>query len=390
MSKDSDFPQNYNFDPTILPVHGAFEVREGGARDELVTLTRTGRLLQPDDSIMPAVLRLPFDLEVGEIPYILHSANALGDKTFDDDLEVIQAFQQSHPGTPVYSLTKQSPTEVAHEKERRIEAGKSPITHRHLTINHNEAINLGIALEPSEGADAEFWTNALRRTLAIVDRDGRIASIEQPDDQKAALDIPKIRDALDAQLARLFHITRQQDQHSRMYGIATDSPNPPDPLSRTREQLMDSADLNYARLHKAGKLDDDGPFEFPSVAAARMQREAEQENRPPEIAQSCWRDGKYDGMKEFKDPEIMMAAMPVGSVAIFEGVNDNDMLDGSYTATWLRPCDLADARRYVQQAGESTSISGPGEDDGIYTTREIWLKETAGIITEIRAHGPQL
>ena len=265
MSNGPDFRSGHNFDPTIVPVHGAFEVHENG-RDELITLTRTGRLLRPGDDIMPVILRLDVDLEVGERPYIIHSVNALDRETSDSDIEAIQAIKQSHPGTPIYSLTKQLPAEIALEDENRAAAGKSPIAHKRLTVRHEDAIDLGIALEPSEGADTEFWANALRRTLAVVDRDGQIISVEQPDDQKATLDIPKIRDALDEENTKLFHQTRQLDRHSFLYRTATQTPGSGRPSSY--EGLMDSADRNYVLLHQAGKLD--GPFELPSVAAARM------------------------------------------------------------------------------------------------------------------------
>ena len=108
------------------------------------------------------------------------------------------------------------------------------------------------------------------------------------------------------------------------------------------------------------------------------------------MAQAYWGHNEIATAQEIqkiKDPEIMMADIEVGGVAILEVVSDNDALDGSYTVTWLRPRDLADARRYVQQAGEEASIPGPGEYDGVYTLRTIWVKELPDMIIKASAYG---
>jgi hypothetical protein len=161
-----------------VSIPGAFEIFEGN-REELNTLTRNGRLLQPGD-IVPV---LP-GVELGGIPFILHTVNAFGTETCDTCTDELEAFHLARPEIPVISLTKQTPEEIMAEDAKRIEAGKPAVTHNRITIDQDTAIDLGVALEAGEGADKEFWPTALRRTLILADRNGRIIDIEQPDDQE--------------------------------------------------------------------------------------------------------------------------------------------------------------------------------------------------------------
>jgi len=184
-----------NKDPSMqpeIPVSGAFEIYEGN-REELITLTRTGQLLRPGD-FLPDV----DSIEVGDKPFIIHTVNAFGTETCDICTDEIEAFHQSHPDVPVFSITKQTPEEIAAEDAKRAADGKSRITHARISIDQDTAVDLGVALAPGEGADPEFWPTALRRTLALVDSNGQIIDIQQPDDQEEHPDFSKIYDELEA------------------------------------------------------------------------------------------------------------------------------------------------------------------------------------------------
>ena len=171
---------------TQLAVAGAFEIFEG-KREELITLTRTGRLLQAGDFLPQMV-----GIEIQDKPFILHTVNAFGTETCDFCIGELEVFHQAHPDTEVISLTKQSAKEIQDEDAKRAQEGKPPITHKRVTIDQELAIDLGVALAPGEGADKEFWPTALRRTLALIDGQGRIVDIQQPEDQEEIPDFGKI------------------------------------------------------------------------------------------------------------------------------------------------------------------------------------------------------
>ena len=179
--------------PNEIPIkEGAYQVFEGN-REELITLTRTGQLLQPSD-FLPAIP----GVETENKPFVLHTVNAFGTETCDGCTDEVEAFHIANPEIPVYSLTKQSAEEIAAEDSKRSEAGKPPVTHSRITVSNDTAIDLGIALAPGEGADKEFWPTALRRTLAFVGADGKVADIQQPDNQEEVPDITRIYDAVDS------------------------------------------------------------------------------------------------------------------------------------------------------------------------------------------------
>lgn len=171
-------------------VKGAFEIYEGN-REELDTLTRTGRLLQPGD-YLPHITGLENDGQ----PFILHTVNAFGTETCDVCTDQLEAFHKLHPEVRVFSLTKQTEAEIKAEDDKRASAGKEPITHPRIPIDQETAVDLGVALAPGEGADPEFWPTALRRTLALVDGNSRIVDIQQPDDQEQIPDFTRIYNEL--------------------------------------------------------------------------------------------------------------------------------------------------------------------------------------------------
>jgi hypothetical protein len=159
--------------PQVIPVDGAFEDYEG-TREHLITLTRSGQLLRVGDSI-PAIPGVSTDGR----PYILHTVNALGTPTCDSCVDMLEQFHIDHPEVPVYSITKQDIGEFDADNPDAPE-----VTHKRVRISEDTAIDLGIALASGENADAEFWPTALRRTLAVIDSDGRVIDIQQPDDQE--------------------------------------------------------------------------------------------------------------------------------------------------------------------------------------------------------------
>jgi len=179
-------------DKPEVVVEGAFEMYEG-ARENLNTLTRTGQLLQVGDHL-PEIA----GVESGGRPFILHTVNAFGTETCDMCTDELETFQLSHPDVPVFSLTKQSAEELRAEDEKRAAAGKPPITQSRVTIDQETAIDLGVALAPGEGADPEFWPTALRRTLALVDGNGTIVDIQQPDDQEEVPSFTQVYEQLEA------------------------------------------------------------------------------------------------------------------------------------------------------------------------------------------------
>ena len=172
-----------------LPVLGAYEDFEG-SREHLITLTRTGQLLQVGDQLPPVA-----GIELGNGPIVLHAVNEFGTPMCDACTSELERFHQEHPEIPIYSLTRQAPEKMG------LEDGQ-PITHAQLQIDDETAINLGIALQPGEGADEDFWPTALHRTIAVVDAQGTITHIQQPDDQDQMLDFESAYQAvLDASAA---------------------------------------------------------------------------------------------------------------------------------------------------------------------------------------------
>jgi len=187
-------------------------------------------------------------------------------------------------------------------------------------------------------------------------------------------------------LGKEFHRTRQDDHEATLARLSS---SVTEGLSvGSREGRVDTADRAYTLLYQAGKIE--GPFEYPSVRAARLQREAVAENKPPEMRCFHWAADDYATSQEqiriAGDPTEILGDEPDGTVAIMESVSDNDVLQGSSTVTWLRCRDLEDARRYVQQVGPEFSQPGPGEDDGVYTYRTIYLKAMPDQIQEVSAY----
>jgi hypothetical protein len=174
-----------------VPVAGAYEIYEGNF-EELITLTRTGRLLETGD-YLPVVE----GIETNGEPFILHTVNAFGTEMCDMCTDELETFHQAHPEVPVISVTKQTLEEIAAEDAKRAAEGKAPVTHSRVSVGQEAAIDLGIALASGEGADPEFWPTALRRTLALVGSDGRIIDIQQPDDQDQLPDFAKIYDGIE-------------------------------------------------------------------------------------------------------------------------------------------------------------------------------------------------
>ncbi len=150
---------------------------------------------------------------------------------------------------------------------------------------------------------------------------------------------------------------------------------------RSLEARLDKADMSYQIAYNAGIIE--GAFEYPSVRRTRLQREAVAEARPRSLAIYSVRQGdiraeydykSYEELKDFQTAHRLYKELGFsGPAAILEIVNDNDYFNGSTSAEWLACDSVKQAEEYVQRVGIEESIPGPGEDDGIYTSRTIFL-----------------
>jgi hypothetical protein len=169
---------------SVVPIAGAFEMfaeNEGDVpiRENLTTLTR-GHLLEIGDVVAPLS-----GVEAGK-PYILHAVNELGTPTCDACVSALDQVHAENPELPIFTITKQ---DLGKFYDEHPEARSSSQTA--VSVSHEQAIDLGVALEPGEDADPTFWSSALRRTLAVVDGAGRVADVQQPLDQEEMLDFDR-------------------------------------------------------------------------------------------------------------------------------------------------------------------------------------------------------
>ncbi len=157
-----------------------------------------------------------------------------------------------------------------------------------------------------------------------------------------------------------------------------------EPSVVSHEQLLDRADAAYAVAHDAGLMRDrqgeDEPFVWPSVRREQIYQERIRETpRPATILTMTALSGvshAYDPnqskrMRTLTDPREGLKGQSYPA-AILEEVSDNDPLDGSYTMTWLGCRTVNEAVAYGEEVGWSHSKPGPGEDDGVYTTRTLF------------------
>jgi hypothetical protein len=183
-------------------------------------------------------------------------------------------------------------------------------------------------------------------------------------------------------IAKRFHETRREDHEDTIEDLAGSIPNAGDVSSR--EVHLDLADIAFGKLHDEGKIE--GPFELPSERAKRLQREADEENRPETISTYSLsgdisflsedeRKQRMQQKEDAADPDKALAELPIGTVAIRETVRDLDPVSPSLTINWLRCQDASEAESYLEQAGVSRYVpSYGGEEDGIFTKREIFTK----------------
>ncbi|HSX15791.1 MAG TPA: hypothetical protein VLF40_03295 [Candidatus Saccharimonadales bacterium] len=180
-------PENrFPLDPVPLenPGQQAYEDLDG-KREHVTTLTREGRLLEAGD-FMPFVPGIEWQRHG---LYIVQTVNAFDTETCDNCVDELDGFHRAHPEVPVYSLTKQNLAEVK----------KQSADQTFLQINPATAIALGTELVPGEGADPDFWSGALRRSIFVVDASGKIVHTQQPNDQEQMPDFDQVyRAALDA------------------------------------------------------------------------------------------------------------------------------------------------------------------------------------------------
>jgi hypothetical protein len=149
----------------------------------------------------------------------------------------------------------------------------------------------------------------------------------------------------------------------------------------SHESRLDNADASYPLAHSAGIMRDETgreeEFEFPSVKRARLQREAESfADRPAVITTDTISHSELSDKERreahnaLSKPEVALTGFD-GPVAILEEIADNDALQGSSTITWLGPASREDAQAYLDSVGTYFARPGPGEDDGVYTSRRI-------------------
>lgn len=166
-------------------IAGAFEVAEFGHVEELTIVTKRG-LLQRNFKL-PAVEvshethpgnRRPYSIEIlTDIPgpKIISVVNAHETPVCDVQTKALDRACAPN-GIPMVSISRQHPGELA--RIRRKEGIESSL----YSISEEGAIELGVALEPAEGA-SEAWKDMLLRTLIVVGVDNIIAHIEHVMDQ---------------------------------------------------------------------------------------------------------------------------------------------------------------------------------------------------------------
>ncbi len=235
--------------------------------------------------------------------------------------------------------------------------------------------------------------------------------------------------AHDTLMDEKYHRTRIDDHESTMSVLASGD-NPDTPLPHDRGTLLDLADIKYQKSYDAGEID--GPFEFPSVRANRLRREAAQEGRPPilenigdykrvvhqpirpenpedevflddyrkKLESRDW-DSISDADSErarrihnefekkrkqqkLDEVAVVMENLPAGSAVIEEVIRDNDAIQPQHSTVWLRCEDPEQAARYVYKAGDDYYEPGPGEYDGIHTGRYIYVKGSDGTVQEVK------
>lgn len=157
--------------PTVK-VPGAYEDFEG-KREHLETVTR-GRLPQVGD-LLP---ELPEAIKQSHGVKVLNIVNALGTQACDAYTRNAETLFGPHRDLiDLFHISKQPQEEMILEGEK-----KDEISSPRVPITPEQATDLGVELEPGEGADPEFWPKASRRTV-IVAKDGQIVYVEQPDNQ---------------------------------------------------------------------------------------------------------------------------------------------------------------------------------------------------------------
>lgn len=173
--------------PDAVPIQGAFEVHDG-TTENLTTLTKNGELVKVGDRL-PEVPGIYLDEE----PAIIQTVNAFGTPTCDGCVNELEQFQIDNPGVRVFSLTKQGPGEMDDGSE------PAELQQERVQIDDAAAIELGVALDPGENADADFWGGALRRAVVVVNRDRVVTHVQIHKDQEQKPDFLAVyQAALDA------------------------------------------------------------------------------------------------------------------------------------------------------------------------------------------------
>lgn len=159
--------------------------------------------------------------------------------------------------------------------------------------------------------------------------------------------------------------------------------------STTHEGIVDDADIAYSVLHAAGLVrdvdDKEEKFVWPSVQLEQLYQEQVLRGRPLTFAihslgsfNHVASDGDHEHWRQdaaahvlFQDPLVGLVGCSE-PIAILETVNDNDALDPSSTITWLVTETIEEATAYCERVGWDHAKPGPGEEDGVYTSRTIY------------------
>lgn len=174
--------------PEAVPIQGAFEELEDGTVEQLITLTANGELLKVGDTL-PFISGVDIDGQAA----VIQTVNAYGTPTCDNCIDQMEQFQIDNPTIRVFGLTKQSPGEMDDGSEPK------QLTQERVQINDDAAIELGVALDPGENADVDFWGGALRRAIAVVNSDRVVTHVQIHEDQEQEFDFLAVyQAALDA------------------------------------------------------------------------------------------------------------------------------------------------------------------------------------------------
>jgi hypothetical protein len=154
--------------------------------------------------------------------------------------------------------------------------------------------------------------------------------------------------------------------------------------SQSFEDVLDFADIAYMTAHSAGLMraadGEEEPFVYPSVQRERLYKEQVREDRPTVVASASYQTGVFlfrdahdtSAVSALEDVASALSGITDKPAGIKEVVNDNDTIQGSHSITWMACDSREEAVAYCQRVGWAHERPGLGEDDGVYTYREVF------------------